>query len=103
MLNRKRQARLRRLGGVALSLMVAIPAALIFWSGSPVYSNYLGGVVFAPLALVAGIGLLVITLFWPRILESSKKLRGKAARRAEQAEHSKSAVEEFDRPWTGGR
>jgi peptidoglycan/LPS O-acetylase OafA/YrhL len=102
MLNRKRQANLFRWAVVVISLMLAIPAAIVIWSGSPIYPNVWGGMVFAPLALLGGVVLFLLALFRPSVFRRSYALHGKPVQTAKQAERSRRAVKAFDKPGTGG-
>lgn len=62
------------------------------------YSNYWGGAVFAPLAIAIGLFLLVMLVLKWRTLdqpEEQRKLTGKAARKARQAEETKFPIDDF--------
>lgn len=68
--------------------------------GSLHYSNYWGGAVFAPFAIVLGIACWLVLLWNPDALNKKEvALRGKAARKAKQAEDTKFPIEDFDKPW----
>ena len=83
---------------IGLSLVFAGLRALE--SGDLHYPNYWGGLVFAPLALVLGVAvLLLLVVKWRTLNETSPRLRGRAARRARKAASGRSAVDDFDRPW----
>ncbi len=89
------------MGVVCLSLVLTgLKASL---SDDMSYENYWGGVVFGPVAVVVGLfGLVVAVFLWHQVGNSPKKLRGRAARKARQAERHRSAIDDFDKPWTGG-
>lgn len=99
--------------GHTLALLTSLAVALYGWaaleSGEPGYRNYWGGFVGAWTAL--GIGFVGVGgTIWSWLSPGSpyrrrpeKKLKGRAARRARQAERHRSAIDDFDRPWTGGR
>jgi hypothetical protein len=62
------------------------------------YSNYWGGAVFAPLAIAVGFLLMMLVLFaWQKFGKTAKtpKLKGKAARRARQAEETRFPIDEY--------
>ena len=87
---------------IALSLILGGLNAMM--GGRPAYRNYWGGVIFAPFAIVLGTAILVVfAVNWRSLNELGRPLKGKAARRARQAERARSAVETFDEPWKGGR
>lgn len=64
------------------------------------YSNYWGGAVFAPFAIVIGIALwLILAWNWNTLDKRPPRLRGKAARLARQAEKTRFPIDDFDKPW----
>lgn len=70
--------------------------------GKPGYTNYWGGHVFAPLAIVIGLLLLVIVIakFRRKDEEVPRKMSGKEKRRARKAEQTKFPIDTFRDPWT---
>lgn len=83
---------------LGVSLILAGAAELL--GGGLHYRNYWGGHVFAPFAIGAGLILFVIAVFgWRRANERPPTLRGKAARRARQAEATRFPIDDFDKPW----
>lgn len=64
------------------------------------YSNYWGGAVFAPLAIVFGLVILAVTTVkWPKFSRpnDAPKLKGKAARLARQAEQAKFPIDDYEK------
>src|SRR4029450_6315092 len=102
----KRVLRSERLGRVifvlaALSLIGAGARSLL--TGDLFYSNYWGGPVFGPLAIAIGVFCLYLAaLHWRDIAHRPEHLKGRAARRAQRASKHRSAIDDFDKPWTGG-
>lgn len=74
--------------------------------GDLFYSNYWGGLVLGPLAIVIGLFALYLVLFrWKELSEKAaakRRLRGRAARKARQADRHRAPIDDFERPWTGG-
>ncbi len=67
-------------------------------SGDLHYSNYWGGVVFAPLALLIGLAILAALAWnWNTLTESKEepKLRGRAARLARKAEETRFPIDDY--------
>ncbi len=70
-------------------------------SGDLHYSNYWGGAVFAPLAIVVGAFFLVMLVRqWKTLTtpETPPKLKGRAARLARKAEETKFPIDDY-RKW----
>ena len=83
---------------IAVSLILSGIAVLL--RGGLFYANYWGGVVFAPLAIAAGVFLVYVALFrWRQMNQPPPTLRGKAARRAREAEETRFPIDDFDKPW----
>jgi hypothetical protein len=105
MIANKNVPRSERLGRViftlvALSLILAGVLALL--RGDLFYSSYWGGPVFAPLATAIGVFCLYLSLFrWRKLAQRPERFKGRAARRAQRAAERK-AIDDFDKPWTGG-
>lgn len=67
-------------------------------SGDLHYPNYWGGAVFAPLAIVIGLFLLVGAIWKWRTLTTPKnqpKLKGRAARLAQKADATKFPIDDY--------
>ena len=64
------------------------------FAGQLHYSNYWGGAVFAPFAIVIGTFLVLLVIFKRRD-RPQEKLRGRAARRERQAEKVKFPIDEY--------
>lgn len=89
---------------ISRAVLILLGGALIlsgiraFVVGTLHYRNYWGGAVFAPLAILAGLLLLVLaTVKWRKFTEPAEpsKLKGKAARRARQAERTKFPIDDY--------
>ena len=96
-----------RLGRVFLSI-VALSLILTgigtVRSGGLGYHNYWGGVVFAPAAIAIGLFILYLAMFrWRELSKHPEPLKGRATRRAHGVAEYRSAIDDFDKPWTGGR
>jgi len=69
-------------------------------AGALHYQNYWGGLVFAPFAIAIGAAVLVLLVVkWRTLNETGPKLRGRAAEPARKAAATRSAIDDFDRPW----
>jgi hypothetical protein len=83
-----------------LSITVVLGGAATMMDGDLHYSNYWGGSVFAPFAIAAGLFLLVLAVAgWKRISgpDDERKLKGKAARLARQAEQTKFPIDDYEK------
>lgn len=86
---------------VALSLVLAGARPLL--KGDLFFSNYWGGPVFGPLAIVIGVFCLYLVVFrWRKLAARPERLKGRAARKAQRAAEQRTAIDNFDKPWTGG-
>ena len=72
------------------------------------YSNYWGGPVFAPFAMMVGVFVLIVVVIkWNKFDERERRprLKRKAARKAKKAEREaeqyRSTIDDFDKPWRG--
>jgi len=82
---------------VVLSLVVSAITTLV--KGDLHYINYWGGRVFAPFALlILLLGIVGVVVSKIRKTLPPQKLRGRAARKARQAENTKFPIDEF-RKW----
>jgi hypothetical protein len=101
-----RSERTGRIFIVLLGLIFSITGMGTIFSGTLSYRNYWGGIAFGPFVIVCGIGLLLIAAFCRKKIwaqdNGRKKVKGKAARKARQAESYRAAIDDFDKPWTGG-
>jgi hypothetical protein len=70
MLNPRSKDRIARWFFAITGLVLASQGAHAIWRGYPFYPNYWGGVVFAWLAVVAGLAMALYLAFYPRPLES---------------------------------
>ena len=86
---------------VALSLM--LQGIQTLRTGEFFYDNYWRGLVFAPLAIAIGAFALYLAVFrWRKLAPPRERLKGRAARRARRAAEHRTALDGFDKPWTGG-
>src|SRR5262245_15730615 len=96
----------KRLQRVAFALVGLAPILLggvPLFRGDLFYSNYWGGLVFGPCAILIGTCWLYVAVFrWRKFLEPPERLKGRAARLGQQAAHKRSTLDDFDKPWTGG-
>ena len=96
-------ARLQQITFALISLTVILLGAAPLFRGDFFYSNYWGGLVFGPLAILIGLcGVCVAVFRWRKFLEPPERLKGRAARLAQRAAQQRSALDDFDKPWTGG-
>ena len=85
-----------------IGLVLVVGGAGASLKGPFHYQNYWGGLVFAPLAAVGGIFIWVtLVVHWKTLnqhIPRAPKLKGRAARRARQAEKTKFPIDSF-RKW----
>ena len=85
--------------GVALVVVSLVVAAIgTLAEGKLHYSNYWGGRVFAPIVLVI-VALIIVggVVSFFRRHEPPSKLRGRAARKARQAENTTFPIDDFEK------
>jgi hypothetical protein len=76
MLRTLRQKGARRLVFVCLGVALVLTGVLALSAGRPAYRNYKGQWVFAPVAIVIGLGGLVLAFTTPRPRSTRKKRPG---------------------------
>ena len=85
---------------LVLSIAMMLGGLATMQAGDIHYSNYWGGAVFAPFAIVAGLLLMIFVLFaWRKFAGSTDApaLEGKAARRARQAEETRFPIDDYEK------
>jgi quinol-cytochrome oxidoreductase complex cytochrome b subunit len=86
---------------ILFSIILILGGVAALKEGRIHYANYWGGVVFAPFAIVLGLFLLSMAILqWKNLTRrnDSRKLKGKAARLARQAEETKFPIDDY-RKW----
>jgi hypothetical protein len=63
----------RRIGFGIISLLIVILGAGTLFQGHLQYSNWWGGIVFAPFAIIVGLSCLFIAAFRPKFFAPPKK------------------------------
>jgi len=95
--------RLGRIGLTIFALGLILTGIGTLRGGGLGYHNYWGGVVLAPLAIAIGLFVLYLAMFrWRELSKHPERLKGRAARRARRADEYRSAIDDFDKRWTGG-
>ena len=81
MLSDKKRERLARVSSVCFSLLLILTGVAALLRGRLVYSNYWGGVVFAPFAILMGVLVIWIVVFkWHRISGPAKDKKARVIR-----------------------